>query len=179
MTCKLGKLVTCHGGLLPLLLHLLFTSSCEIEWKTKTIISPLPQNQWPQSLAEWWLTLAAFTHKIKWPWPDHVANKKHYIWAITMPMVIKLSRMITCLKWLLPTITWSYKIMWQTEIIIYPLTQCQFWQDGDIQWDQPIKSHKPFKIWPHEFTWKIKNIFIYATTIPMATNPGRVVAYNE
>ena len=50
MATKLGKLVTWHEGLPPImLLDPLVTWSCEIMWQTKIIISPLPQYLWPQS----------------------------------------------------------------------------------------------------------------------------------
>ena len=46
MATKLGKLVACYEGLLPImLLHPLVTWSCEIKCETKIVISPLPQYQ--------------------------------------------------------------------------------------------------------------------------------------
>ena len=61
MATNLGKLVTYPEGLLPIiLLHPLFTWSCEITLQTKSIIFTLPQYLWPQNLAGWWLTLSAF-----------------------------------------------------------------------------------------------------------------------
>ena len=79
MVTKPEKLVTCHEGLLPIMiLHPLVTWFCKIMWQTKTIFYLLPQNLCPQNLAGWWLNLTAFypqsqmtNHVVLW---DHVTN---------------------------------------------------------------------------------------------------------
>ena len=44
MATKLDKMITYFDGLLPIKSHdSLITWSCGITWKTKTIISPIPQ----------------------------------------------------------------------------------------------------------------------------------------
>ena len=129
MATKLEKLVTCHVGLLPImLLYPLFTWSCKIAWETK-IISPLPQHLWSQTLAGYGSPWMLSTHKVTWPY-NHVVLWGHVTnWNISttsLPMATKLGRMRTSLEWLLPIkshdhiIKWSSKVTWQTEIIMYP-----------------------------------------------------------
>ena len=54
MTTKRGRTVTYLDGLLPIKsYHPLIKWPCETTWQAKTIISPLPQCQWPPNLAGW------------------------------------------------------------------------------------------------------------------------------
>ena len=79
---------------------------------------------------------------------NHPKNWKHYISITRVSMATKLGRSVTCLDGLLPIksnnplITWSYKIIWQTKIIIYPLTQC-LWVSILAGWRCTMKSFLP------------------------------------
>ena len=54
MANKLGKLMTCHERLQPLMLLQIFIIwSSEITSQTKIIIYPLPEHFWLQKQAEW------------------------------------------------------------------------------------------------------------------------------
>ena len=95
MTTKLGKMVTYLEGLLPIKLNdALIMWSSKITWKTKTIISPIPQCLWPPNLAGQYLErlppmklldpLVTWPCKIMWQaiisslpqrlWPPHLAR---------------------------------------------------------------------------------------------------------
>ena len=129
MVTKPEKLVTCHEGLLPIMiLHPLVTWFCKIMWQTKTIFYLLPQNLCPQNLAGWWLNLTAF-------YPQSQMTN-HVVLEITW-QIKNISPLSQCLRpqglvgleWLLPiksrdhTITWCRKIIWETKTT-YPWTQC-------------------------------------------------------
>ena len=59
LATKLGTMITYLDRFLPLKSHdSLITWSYEIKWKTKTIISPIPQCLWLQNLVGWWLNLS-------------------------------------------------------------------------------------------------------------------------
>ena len=60
-TSKLGRMVNYLDGLLDQKSH-----DPLIMWSCRVNTSPLPQYLWPQNFARWSLTLAAFTHKVKW-----------------------------------------------------------------------------------------------------------------
>ena len=69
MATKLNKVVTYHEGLPLIKWHDPVTWSCKITWKTKTIITPLPQCLWPWNLAGWWLTIRdsySWSHVTLW-----------------------------------------------------------------------------------------------------------------
>ena len=59
LATKLGTMITYLDRFPPLKSHdSLITWSDEITWKTKTIISPIPQCLWLQNLVRWWLNLS-------------------------------------------------------------------------------------------------------------------------
>ena len=61
MTTKLGRMVTCVEGLLPMKSHdPLIMWSGKITRQTKTIRSSLPQCLWPPYAVKWWHTLKGF-----------------------------------------------------------------------------------------------------------------------
>ena len=104
---KLGKLVTCHEGLPPImLLHPLVTWSCKILWQTKIIILCHKIRQ------DGALPLLSFTHKVKWPY-NHVI-----LWdRITNFLVYIVSPRPQCL-WPQSVAGW-----WLTLIDFYPQSQ--------------------------------------------------------
>ena len=70
MATKLGRKVIHHDRLLPINFHdPPITWSCEITWKTKTIISPLSQWLRPRNLVGWWLILkGSNSHNVLITW---------------------------------------------------------------------------------------------------------------
>ena len=80
---------------------------------------------------------------------NRVANLKHYISTVRVPIATKLGRMITYLDGFLPEkshnplIMWSCNITWQTKIIIFLLPQF-LWPPnlgGNLNGLLPIKLH--------------------------------------
>ena len=58
---KIGRMITYLNVYLPIKPHHpLITWSFKITWRTKTIISPLPQCLWPPNLLGWWYNLTGF-----------------------------------------------------------------------------------------------------------------------
>ena len=95
-----------------------------------------------------------FTHKIIWRYNhvvlwDHITNLKHCVSTTIMLMATKYGWVMTYLAWLLPMkshdhiIRWSCKIIWQTRIIMYRLTQC-LWLSTLAGWRYTIRSFLPF-----------------------------------
>ena len=62
MAIKLGRMVTCHEGLLAIKSHdiLIKWSYYKVISQTKIIISSIPQCLWPPNMAGWWVTLSGF-----------------------------------------------------------------------------------------------------------------------
>ena len=127
MVTKPGKLVTCHEGLLPIMiLHPLVTCFCKIMWQTKTIFiyhKIYAHKTWQDGDLTW----QPFTHKVKWP----------VTWFYEITWQIKnISLLSQCLRpqdlvgleWLLPIkshdhiITWCHKIIWETKTITLSMT---------------------------------------------------------
>ena len=87
-------------------------------------------------------------------------------------MATKLARMVTFLDGLLPTksndplMMWSYKITWQTKIIISSLPQ-SFCPPNLVWWLAyldgllPLKSHEPLVTWCCEITWNTKLLYLH------------------
>ena len=149
MATKRGKLVTCHEGLLPImLLHHLVTWSWEITRETKTIVSALHDTYGYKTWQDGDLPLLHFAHKVKWTYNhvvlwDHMTNQKHMS-TTTMHKATKHGRMMAYLEWFLPIkshdciIMWSCKITWQTNII-YPLTHF-LWLSILTGWGNTMRS---------------------------------------
>ena len=86
MATKLGRIVNYLGSLLPIKSHdPLITWSCKIIWKTKIMISSLPQCLWPPNLAGQrsceitWQTKIIIT-----PLPQCLWSPKLVSWWLTM-----------------------------------------------------------------------------------------------
>ena len=100
-----------------------------------------------------------------------------------MSMATKLGRMVTyleCLppiKVLIPLVTWSCKISWQTKTIIYPLPQCLWPPDLPVWWltlrgSYHIVTRPLIRLLDHVIIWK----FYFSTfTRLVATKLGRVL----
>ena len=109
-------------------------------------------------------------HKVTWPFdpmvfPNHVTNKNHYIFTITVPITTKFSRWWLTLSLLLPLITRSCEIMWQTKNIsttTEPIATKHGRMVTYLEWFLPIKPHDPLITWSSEITWQISN-----TLVPM------------
>ena len=95
-----------------------------------------------------------FAHKIIWRYNhvvlwDHMTNLKHCVSTTIMLMATKYGWVMTYLAWRLPMkshdhiIRWSCKIIWQTRIIMYRLTQC-LWLSTLAGWRYTIRSFLPF-----------------------------------
>ena len=85
--------------------------------------------------AGWWLSMKGLLpinlpvdHVVWWGHATYKSNRN--IFTTTVPMTIRLGRMVTYLEGLLliellnSLLTWSCKITWQTKIIISLLPQC-------------------------------------------------------
>ena len=83
---------------------------------------------WQDDNFPWWPCV----YDITWPFDqvalrDHVTYWNHHMSATALPIGTKLGRMVAYLDRLLPIEShdplnsWSFKIMWQTKIIISPL----------------------------------------------------------
>ena len=123
-----------------------------------------------------WLS---FNHKVIWPY-NHMALWDHYrsLWPQNVA-----GRLLTLSDSYPQThiITWSCKIMWQTKMLIYPLTQCLWLSilaEWDIRWQLPF--HKVTRFFDHVVLKGHVNYFscgITTTTRTMATKFGKVVTY--
>ena len=115
-------------------------------------------------------------------------NHNKHIFAITMPVVTKLGRMVTYHEGL-PSIishdlliTWSCEIIWQTKSIISPVPQ-YLWPQNLVGWWLTLRgsyrySHLTF--WLCGLAWsrdKLKPYLYYYNT--MVTKLGKVVTYHE
>ena len=83
-----------------------------------------------------------------------------------------------------PLIMWSWEITWQTEHFYQSSYGHQTLQSGDLPWE--TLTHKVIQLFGHVVTWPTKIIIFHCqsacictTTIPFATNPGRIVTYLE
>ena len=97
MATKFGRMINYLDGFLPLKSYdLLITWSCEITWQTKTIISPLPQcghqTFYEVTYLQRLLTIKAFNALVL---QRQVANENCYIFTNRVPMVIKLTLMVS------------------------------------------------------------------------------------
>ena len=91
-----------------------------------------------------------------------------------MSMATKLGRMVTyleCLppiKVLIPLVTWSCKISWQTKTIIYPLPQCLWPPNLPVWWltlrgSYHIVTRPLIRLLDHVIIWKILFLHFYKT----------------
>ena len=77
---------------------------------------------------------------------DHVTNQKHHISTTTMPVVIKLDKVVTFYEGLLPlSCSWPSNL---ERMVTY------------IDGLPPIKSHNPLITWSCEITWQTESIII-------------------
>ena len=87
----------------------LFGKPCLTMRQTETIISPLQQCLWPPNLVSWWLILWASIQIVT---QSLQGKLKNYISTITVPLTLKLDRVMKCyeefplIKWHDPWITW-------------------------------------------------------------------------
>ena len=113
-------------------------------------ISPLPQCLWPPNLVGGELLWGAPTHRVATPFNhvvsrNHVTNQNQHISATTVPMVIKLGRLVTYAKRPLSIKshgswnTWTREIMRQIKNILSPLPQC-LWHNKN-ETESKIESH--------------------------------------
>ena len=126
---------------------------------TKNIISSLPQCAWLPDLAGLWLTMRG-SHQ-------YATNQKH-IFTTRVSKTIKLDRIVTYLGELLPMrshdtlIRWSWKITWETRIIISPQLKSfatKLWRMVNyLKGHVLIKSHDASITWSRKITWQTKTI---------------------
>ena len=128
MATKTGRVATHHEDLLPINSNdTLTTWSCEITWKTKTIIFPSPQCLSAPKLVGWWLTLKGFflqSFKALGPC-DKLKTYFHY----RNGMAMKLRRVVTCRERLQQITlhdssnTWLRReVPWQITVIKSPIS---------------------------------------------------------
>ena len=103
---------------------------------------------------------------------DRVTSWNHYVTTITVPMAMKLSRMVTYLEGLLivklcsALIRWPCKVMWQTKIISL-LPEC-LWLPISVTYFErllTIKSFITLITWSCKVTWQTK-IIVYPQPYP-------------
>ena len=119
---------------------------------TKNIVSPLPQCVWPPNLAGWLVIMRGSSpqsHMTLWSRGRAASRDRlKHISTATVPMATKLGRMVTYRDWLLPIkshgtlINWSWKITWQTKIIISPLLQF-LWPLNLGEWWLTLRGFNP------------------------------------
>ena len=167
MGTKLGRLITCFDGLLPLKSHKPWSrdklkSLCFYYHRTYS------HHSWQNGNLPW----CTPAYKVTWAFDhvvlrDHVRKWNHYISSIKAPMATKLGRMVTYLDFLLlikshdPLIMWSCKIMWKLKSFYLHYHSAyghRTWQDGNLSWwalackvtwqTKIIISPLPQSLWP-------------------------------
>ena len=86
-----------------------------IMWQIKNVRFPLVQNQISSNMVRCWITARGSTLRFAWPFKQkvnrgHVANENHWIFIITVPVLLvltRLSRVMTSLGAFTHKVTWS------------------------------------------------------------------------
>ena len=154
MATRLGRVVTCHGGLSPIELadplvtwsgkiNSFWVAGLELAVNFELFSNFLEISQFRIILSFWWYLRLVV--KGKCAKTEKSANICWWLSTTTMPMATKLGRVATYhevlppIKSCNPSTAWSCKITWQTKTITSPLPQC-LWRLNLAGWWRFMKS---------------------------------------
>ena len=154
MATRLGRVVTCHGGLSPIELadplvtwsgkiNSFWVAGLELAVNFELFSNFLEISQFRIILSFWWYLRLAV--KGKCAKTEKSANICWWLSTTTMPMATKLGTVVTYhevlppIKSCNPLTAWSCKITWQTKTITFPLPQC-LWRLNLAGWWLFMKS---------------------------------------
>ena len=156
MATRLGRVVTCHGGLSPIELadplvawsgkiNSFWVAGLELAVNFELFSNFLEISQFRIILSFWWYLRLVV--KGKCAETEKSANICWWLSTTTMPMATKLGTVVTYhevlppIKSCNPLTAWSCKITWQTKTITFPLPQCLWWLNLAGWWLFMKSSH--------------------------------------
>ena len=144
--------------------------SCKVTWQAKIIISPLLS----ANKVTW-----SFDHVILW---DHVTRLKHYIPNITVLMVTKFGRMVTCGAAIIIVTRPFNHVVFFNHVTNLKHLYCynKFGHETCAKWQST--AHKVTWSLSQVILWGHLNIYILhisTCTRPMTAKHGKMVTHHE
>ena len=113
VAAKLGKLGIYNEALPSINPHNPLVSwYCKVTWNIRSVIALLQQGLWPSNLVRWWLTVRNVhqrSYKILWICGQVYAHQTWKGWV----------EEFLSITWEGPLITWSCKVIWQFNYVIF------------------------------------------------------------